>query len=127
MIIFVYGTLLDTATLDAKAGVKGLHRRLRPARLAGYARVFLRGTPYPTLVPRAAWAVQGALLRVSGAPLARLDAYEGPSYAKRPVRVATPGGPVRAVAWMAAGWRADQRAWNAPARHPGRRVAGVRG
>ena len=113
MILFVYGTLLNGRVLDRMAGVKGLHRRLRPARLAGFSRVYLRGTPYPTLVALAGGAVDGALLRVTGAPLARLKAYEGPSYALHPVRVATARGPVRAVAWLAQRWRADQRGWMA--------------
>ncbi len=112
MILFVYGTLLDARVLDRMAGVKGLHRRLRPARLSGFLRVFLRGTPYPTLVRRAG-AVDGALLRVTGAPLARLNAYEGPSYALHPLRVVTARGPVRAVAWVAQRWRADHTAWPA--------------
>lgn len=109
MILFLYGTLLDARVLDRMAGVKGLHRRLRPARLAGFRRVFLRGTPYPTLVPRRGGVVDGALLRVCGTPLVRLKAYEGPSYALHPLRVQTPRGPVRAVAWIAQRWRADQR------------------
>lgn len=112
MILFVYGTLLDARVLRRMAGVKGLERRLRPARLAGFRRVHLRGTPYPTLL-RGAGEVQGALLRVSGAPLARLSAYEGPSYALHPLRVMTARGPVRAMAWIAQRWRADQRGWMA--------------
>jgi len=115
LILFVYGTLLDARVLDRMAGVRGLHRRLRPARLAGFTRVYLRGTPYPTLVRRAGATVDGALLRVTGAPLARLNAYEGPSYALHPLRVETRRGPVRAVAWMAQRWRADQRGWMARA------------
>lgn len=112
--LFLYGTLLDDRVLERMAGVKGLARRLRPARAAGYARVHLRGTPYPTLIPGAG-EVQGALLRVGGAALARLKAYEGPGYALRPLRVSGPRGVVWARAWMAPRWRADGRVWAGPA------------
>ena len=71
MILFVYGTLLNARVLDRMAGLKGLHQRLRPARLVGFSRVYLRGTPFPTLVRLAGGAGDGALLRVTGAPLAR--------------------------------------------------------
>ncbi|MCS6890940.1 MAG: gamma-glutamylcyclotransferase family protein [Rhodovarius sp.] len=126
VLVFLYGTLLDPAVLDAKAGVKGLHRQLRPARLSDYARVFLRGSPYPTLLPRPGAEVAGAVLRLPPAPLARLAAYEGPSYALRPVRVSTARGPLRALAWMAPPWRADPRPWDPPPRPPRRRAVGVR-
>lgn len=115
MLLFLYGTLLDGAVLERMAGVKGLSRRLRPARLAGYRRVHLRGTAYPTLIPGPG-EVQGALLRISGPALVRLKAYEGPGYALRPLRVAGPRGPVWVRAWVVPRWRVDVREWTAPSR-----------
>ena len=106
MILFLYGTLLRPDVLERMAGQPGLARRLRPARLVGWARVALRGTPYPTLVPAPGATTAGALLRCGPAARARLRAYEGASYRLVPVRVATARGPVRARAWVAARWRA---------------------
>lgn len=111
--LFLYGTLLDPAVLARVAGRRGLARRLVPARLAGWRRVALRGTPYPTLLRAAGAATDGALLRVGPAALARLSAYEGPDYALVPVRVQTPRGPRRARAWVAPRRRAEAaRAWD---------------
>ncbi|MBD0272933.1 MAG: gamma-glutamylcyclotransferase [Acetobacteraceae bacterium] len=110
--VFVYGTLLDPRVLEREAGRRGLARRLRPARLQAHRRVALRGTPYPTLVrdPRA--AVDGAVLRLGPAAMARLGVYEGPLYRLRPVRVLTGRGKAGALAWMADARRADRsRAW----------------
>jgi gamma-glutamylcyclotransferase (GGCT)/AIG2-like uncharacterized protein YtfP len=109
--IFVYGTLLDPRVFARFAGRAPLHRAL-PARLPGFRRVALRGTPYPTLL-RGAGEVAGLLLpRLAPAAMARLSAYEGASYALVPLCVATPRGPRRVRAWMAARWRADAaRAW----------------
>jgi gamma-glutamylcyclotransferase (GGCT)/AIG2-like uncharacterized protein YtfP len=124
--VFVYGTLLDPRVLARMSGEAGLARRAVPARLPGHARVALRGTPYPTLIAGGGGVV-GLLLRPGPRALARLTAYEGPSYRLVPVRVETPRGPRRAHAWMAQRWRADAGAsWELPAGHPGRRVAGVR-
>ena len=106
MILFLYGTLLDPRVLVRVTGERRLARRLRPAGLLGYARVALRGTPYPTLIARAGAHTNGALLRVGSAALARLMAYEGAAYRLRPVRVLTAQGPCRARAWIAPRWRA---------------------
>ena len=106
MLLFLYGTLLDPAVLARQGGERGLARRLRPARLEGFLRVGLRGTPYPTLVRREGAVTQGAVLRAGPAARRRLAAYEGPEYRLVPVRVVTRRGPVRARAWMAARWRA---------------------
>lgn len=108
MLLFLYGTLLDAATLARHSGDPGLPRRLRPARLEGFARTGLRGTPYPTLVPRPGAAVAGALLRAGPAARQKLAAYEGADYRLVPVRVMTRRGPVRARAWVAARWRAAE-------------------
>lgn len=114
-LLFLYGTLLDPRVLEAMAGQPGLARRLRPARLPGWRRVALRGTPYPTLVPAPGEVTKGALLRVGGAALGRLAAYEGPPYRLVPVRVATARGPCLARAWVAPPWRAEAaRPWHPP-------------
>lgn len=107
MILFLYGTLLDPDVLARLSGDRALARRMRPARLPGWRRVFLRGTPYPTLLRDPASVVEGALLRVGAAALARLSAYEGSAYVLAPLTVATARGPVRARAWIAPSWRAD--------------------
>jgi gamma-glutamylcyclotransferase (GGCT)/AIG2-like uncharacterized protein YtfP len=112
VILFLYGTLLDPARLGRISGEPGLARRLRPARLDGWRRVVLRGTPYPTLLRDPASAVEGAVLRVGAAALARLSAYEGSAYRLQPVRVATARGALVARAWIASPWRADPgRPW----------------
>jgi gamma-glutamylcyclotransferase (GGCT)/AIG2-like uncharacterized protein YtfP len=118
--LFVYGTLLDPRVLERQAGRRGLARRLRPARAEGWGRVALRGTPCPTLLRGAAAATEGALLRPGPAALARLSAYEGPSYRMVPVRVRTPGagaGVCLARVWVTPRWRADAaRPWEPPPR-----------
>jgi gamma-glutamylcyclotransferase (GGCT)/AIG2-like uncharacterized protein YtfP len=107
VILFVYGTLLDPGILARVSGEPALPARLRPARLEGWRRVFLRGTPYPTLVPQHAAVVEGAVLRVGDAALARLATYEGSAYALRPLRVLAERGALHARAWIAPFWRAD--------------------
>jgi gamma-glutamylcyclotransferase (GGCT)/AIG2-like uncharacterized protein YtfP len=112
VILFVYGTLLDPRILTRVSADPRLVRRLRPARLDGWRRVFLRGTPYPTVVPAVGDTVKGAVLRVGDAALARLSAYEGSAYALVPLTVSTAGGALRAHAWIAPPWRADlERDW----------------
>ncbi|WP_368414047.1 gamma-glutamylcyclotransferase family protein [Falsiroseomonas sp.] len=113
--VFVYGTLLAPRLFARFAGQRPLCRAL-PARLTGWRRVVLRGKPYPTL-RRGDGVVDGLLLpRLGPAALARLAAYEGASYALVPVRVATPRGPRRGRAWIAARWRAGAQAWPQPER-----------
>lgn len=110
--LFLYGSLLDPAVLGRVAGLKGLAQKLVPARAAGWRRVFLRATPYPTLVKDDRSVVDGALFRVSPAVLARLSAYEGSDYALVPVMAVTARSAVRARAWIAPPWRADpSRDW----------------
>jgi gamma-glutamylcyclotransferase (GGCT)/AIG2-like uncharacterized protein YtfP len=112
VILFVYGTLLDAGVLTRVSGERALALRLVPARLDGWRRVFLRGTPYPTLVPAAGASVNGAVLRVGDAALARLSAYEGSAYVLTPLGVTTARGALRARAWIAPPWRADSgRDW----------------
>jgi gamma-glutamylcyclotransferase (GGCT)/AIG2-like uncharacterized protein YtfP len=110
--LFLYGTLLDPAVLARMSGEASLVRRMVPARLDGWRRVVLRGTPYPTLVADAASAVEGAVLRVSPPVLARLSEYEGSAYALTPITVWTARGAMRARSWIAPSWRADAaRPW----------------
>ena len=109
--VFVYGTLLDPRIFARFAG-RAPFRRALPARLAGWRRVGLRGTPYPTLI-HGPGEVRGLLLpRLTPAAFTRLAAYEGACYALVPVRVATPRGPRRARTWMAPSWRATSCAWH---------------
>jgi gamma-glutamylcyclotransferase (GGCT)/AIG2-like uncharacterized protein YtfP len=109
VILFVYGTLLDAGVLARVSGEPALACRLVPARLDGWRRVFLRGTPYPTVVQAPGSAVEGAVLRVGRAALARLSAYEGSAYALTPLGVVTARGALRVRAWIAPPWRADAR------------------
>jgi len=82
------------------------------ARLSGWRRVFLRGTPYPTLVSDSVSVVDGAVLRVGAAAMARLSEYEGADYGLVPVVVTASRGSVRARAWIAPRWRAEtERDW----------------
>jgi gamma-glutamylcyclotransferase (GGCT)/AIG2-like uncharacterized protein YtfP len=107
VIVFVYGTLLDHDVLARVSGEPALPRHLRPARLEGWRRVYLRGTPYPTLVEATGGVVEGAVLRPGPTALRRLSAYEGSAYALTPVTVLTARGPLRAQAWIADPSRAE--------------------
>ncbi|MFC7473963.1 gamma-glutamylcyclotransferase family protein [Dankookia sp. GCM10030260] len=109
--LFLYGTLLRPRLLERLAGQPGLARRLLPARLDGWARVRLRGTPWPTLVPAPGAVTEGGLLRCGAAAFTRLAAYEGAAYRLVPLRVETWRGPRRARAWVAARWRASADCW----------------
>jgi hypothetical protein len=71
---------------------------MRPALLRSFARVGLRGTPYPTLLLRPGERVQGALIRPAPCALGALRRYEGPVYHLIPIRVEARHGPVRARA-----------------------------
>jgi hypothetical protein len=109
--VFIYGTLLVPRVFARFAG-RGPLRRALPARLAGWRRVVLRGTPYPTLA-RGEGEVAGLLLpRLAPVAMARLAAYEGASYVLVPVCVATPRGMRRGRAWKAPRWRAGGYPWS---------------
>jgi len=100
--IFLYGTLLDPAVLEARSGRRFPPRARRPALLMGWRRVMLRRQPYPTLRRARGGCVQGVVVRVCGAPLRRLMAYEGPAYRLRRVRPWQPGrARAVALAWVA--------------------------
>lgn len=100
MRVFLYGTLLDPATLAARAGRRGL--RGTGAVLRGWCRVAMRGQPYPTLIRARRHAVRGVVVTLAGAPLRRLRAYEGAAYRLRPVRLVGPRGCLAAHAWITA-------------------------
>jgi len=102
MRLFVYGTLLDDASLAA--------RRI-PAMLTGWRRVVLRFSAYPTLRRHRTGRVAGAVIDVPARTLARLSTYEGPAYRLTRVVVQTARGKTAAHAWIApAGTR---RTWKA--------------
>jgi hypothetical protein len=107
--VFLYGTLLDPAVLAAQAGRRGLLRAARPARLLGWRRVRLRRAPFPTLLRARRGVVDGMLLRLQGAPLHRLGAYEGRAYRLAGLRLLTASGRRRGLAWIAAPSLADPR------------------
>jgi len=110
MRVFLYGMLLDPATL-ARRGGPTLPARMIPARLTGWRRVALRGTPWPTLRRDRTGRVLGAVLESSAAALARLRVFEEPPYARRRVVVATARGKTAAFVWIAPG--ATHRPWKA--------------
>jgi hypothetical protein len=64
--------------LARRGGMPGL--RLQAAELAGWRRVRLRGSRYPTLRRARGGRVAGALVDVPARAMARLAAYEGPRY-----------------------------------------------
>ncbi|WP_277753787.1 gamma-glutamylcyclotransferase family protein [Muricoccus nepalensis] len=111
MPVFLYGTLLDRRTLARRSGDAALARSMRPAVLPGQARVFFRGTPYPTLLARPGARVEGALVRPSLDALAALRRYEGPCYRLCPVRVRARRGWCRARAWVVPRWMASREPW----------------
>ena len=67
---------------------------------------------YPTLRRDPGHVVEGMLVRISADALRRLSAWEGPRYRLRHLTVGTPGGPVRAGVWIAAG--ATAQPWREP-------------
>ncbi|NKC29355.1 gamma-glutamylcyclotransferase family protein [Falsiroseomonas selenitidurans] len=104
--VFLYGSLLDPAVLAARSGRRGLARRAVPALLPGWRRVRLRAGPWPMLLRARGGAVRGLVVRLRGAALRRLVAYEGSAYALRRCTLlrwpgGRPAGRLRAWAWMA--------------------------
>lgn len=88
--LFAYGTLMFPPIFTAVTGREGA---MRPAVLAGYARLRVRDTPYPALVAAAAASTEGLL----SAPLdlatwQRLDEFEGSFYDRITVSVALADG-----------------------------------
>jgi gamma-glutamylcyclotransferase (GGCT)/AIG2-like uncharacterized protein YtfP len=102
LLVFVYGTLCDSAVFARVARARRPLLLARPAVLRGFRRVALRGTPYPTLLRAPGAAVAGKLLRVTPAQLARLHRYEGRAYRFRAVLARRFSTVFRAHAWIAA-------------------------
>ena len=104
--LFVYGTLLDDARVEA---VTGRRFPRRTARLEGYERIAPNGG-YPYIVARAGSVVDGALLDdVDAASLRALDTYEdeGRLYVRRAVTVVVDGEPVACETYVGASVRGD--------------------
>jgi gamma-glutamylcyclotransferase (GGCT)/AIG2-like uncharacterized protein YtfP len=109
MRLFLYGTLLQSATLSARSGDPALPRRGAAACLHGWRRVALPAVRWPTLRRDRRGAVTGVVVNVSAAAAARLAAYEGDAYRLVPVVVITPNGKTAARTWIAPG--GTRRPW----------------
>jgi hypothetical protein len=84
---FLYGTLLDPATLAARSGEPASPMRCQRAVLRGWRRVTLARTPWPTS-RRCAGGVVAGNIGIAGAAASRhLAAYEGPAYRLRRIVV----------------------------------------
>lgn len=79
--LFAYGTLREETV---QRTIIGRVVPLRPATLAGYAKrtVTLGGTVYPRIERDAPSMVDGAVMTLTDAELARVDAYEGSAYVR---------------------------------------------
>jgi gamma-glutamylcyclotransferase (GGCT)/AIG2-like uncharacterized protein YtfP len=90
MTLFSYGSLVFPEVMRAVTGRSFAHE---PARLADWVRLRVRGASYPGLRARAGASTLGVLWHeVDPASLARLDRFEGTSYARRTLRVRTSRG-----------------------------------
>ncbi len=108
MKIFVYGTLIDKASLGRCAG-KPVTTHMEHAVLHGFTRVYLRGARYPTLKRAPGQHVAGAMLRVNADMLVRLGNYESVRYRLAHVRLMAKSGPHRARVFI--GDAATKVAW----------------
>lgn len=114
MRVFLYGSLMDPAVFARVAGTAAPLEAARPALLAGWRRVVLRGTPFPTLVRDPAATVDGLLVEIPSALMPALHRYEGALYRFLAVRVLSGGMTHAARAWVARRDRADvARTWPA--------------
>jgi gamma-glutamylcyclotransferase (GGCT)/AIG2-like uncharacterized protein YtfP len=109
MRLFVYGTLLNPATLAQRSGDPAAPRRCVVATLHGWQRVALPSGRYPTLRHCRGGVVTGAVVEVDAAAARRLAAYEGDAYRLVPVVVATATGKIAARVWIAPG--GTRRPW----------------
>ena len=109
MRLFLYGTLLDAATLARHGGDPSLPARCVAATLRGWRRVALPNAPWPTLLRDRAGVVTGVLVDVTAAAARRLAAYEGDLYRPLPVVVTTAHGKTAARVWIAPG--GTRRPW----------------
>lgn len=93
MRFFFYGTLLDHDVMALVLGRRLPPIAFAPAALAGHARRRAKGVSFPIIVHQRSGKVNGAVVRgLSARDVARLVAYEGPSYRVVPLRVRTPAG-----------------------------------
>jgi Gamma-glutamyl cyclotransferase, AIG2-like len=104
--LFLYGTLLNPATLAARGGDPTLPLRWSDAVLRGWRRVGLAGTPYPTLRRCIGGAVGGKIVVAGSSALRRLAAYEGPRYRLRRVVVEP-----RGTAWTWIAPKGTRHSW----------------
>jgi gamma-glutamylcyclotransferase (GGCT)/AIG2-like uncharacterized protein YtfP len=87
MKIFTYGTLMIP---DVMYAVTTRKFRFKNAILRGYARFTVKGESYPGIVPVTDAVTEGIVyFDVDELSLARLDAFEGDLYQRKPVRVET--------------------------------------
>lgn len=94
--LFVYGTLRFPQVLEA---LLGRVPESRPGAAAGWRTAALAGRVYPGLVQAADATAAGLLLTgVTPEERERLDEFEGPGYALRPVPT-TDGGHAWAYVW----------------------------
>lgn len=105
MDFFFYGTLMDPDVLAAVIGRKMLPGRMKPATLAGWRRIGLKGTPYPVIVPGAAADTVAGIMAagLTAADVRNLKRFEGAAYGIETVSVSLDGGgPVSASVFVPA-------------------------
>ena len=101
MHLFCYGTLMDMDVLAAVLRRDVSSISSFPAGLAGFRRVRARDHTFPILLPSPGDRVEGLLLAaLEPEDITRLDAYEGPGYARHVVEVSTGRGPERAEIYL---------------------------
>lgn len=113
MRLFLYGTLLQPELRARRGGSPALrHSSGEAARLLGWERMAQRGARWPTLRRRRCAVVDGLVLPVGAAALARFGAWEGPAYRLYRVVVQTSRGNAVARCWTAPGtcrrWRSNE-------------------
>jgi gamma-glutamylcyclotransferase (GGCT)/AIG2-like uncharacterized protein YtfP len=83
--LFTYGTLSDPPFMRRLLGYD-VPRRL--ASLQGYKKIAIHGFEYPAIIPDPNHQVAGIVyFNLPEKAWLTLDAYEGPTYARRPVTV----------------------------------------
>ena len=97
--VFTYGSLMCAEIMSAVCGYQLVGE---PATVDGFRRLSVKGEVYPGLIPRQESEVSGILYRgISGAALARLDAFEGAYYRRQSVSVFTsPEGALQAYCYV---------------------------
>jgi gamma-glutamylcyclotransferase (GGCT)/AIG2-like uncharacterized protein YtfP len=113
MKLFLYGTLADPIGLGRCAG-RPLAAPPAPATLAGFQRVMLRRTRFPTLRRAPGQVVHGVVARVTADMMTRLQNYESSRYRQILVRLTTQAGTIRARCFYGdaptkIGWRPDPK------------------